>query len=160
MYRRGLLRRVLVNDAKFGTEYIVHFNEDDREVKMSRQKPVEVGQEENGTIVSSKYGAYFKKDPFVPQAQPASTDTAVSAGPPTAKPAWVPKKSNSDGMRQGMCINNAANYVNSLEFPQALTDREWASLVHSYATALYILGDLKEAEEITAETVAGVFGAN
>jgi len=82
--------------------------------------------------------------------------TATSVG----KPVWTPKKDNSDGMRQGMCINNAANYVNSLEFPQALTDREWASLVHSYATALYILGDLKEAEEITAETVAGVFGAN
>lgn len=147
-------------DPKFGTEYIVHFNEDEREVKMSRQKPVEVGQEENGTIVNSKYGAYFKKDPFVPQApaSPASDSTPQPTGAPARS--YVPRKDNSDGMRQGMCINNAANYVNSLEFPKALTDREWAELVHSYATALYVLGDLKEADEITPATVAGVFGAN
>lgn len=147
-------------DPKFGTEYIVHFNEDDREVKMSRQKPVEIGQEENGTIVNSKYGAYFKKDPFVPQPQTSSTETTTQ--PTTGAPArnYV-RKDNSDGMRQGMCINNAANYVNALEFPKALTDREWASLVHDYATALYILGDLKEPEEAAlAETVAGVFGGN
>lgn len=126
--------------AKFGTEYIVHFNEDEREVKMSRQKPVEVGQEEHGTIVDSRYGAYFKKDPYNP-------DLAKTADP--VKKQWAPmRKDNSDGMRQGMCMNNAANYVNSLD-TGPLTPKDWAKAVYSFATELYELGDLgyKDAPE-------------
>lgn len=123
-------------DAKFGTEYLVNFNEDDRVVKMSRQKPVEVGQEENGTIVDSKYGAYFKKDPYVQQPSGGVVN-------PTKKE-WTPiKKDNSDGQRQGMCLNNAANFVNN-HLGLEVDPKVWAETVHSFATALYNLGDLKE----------------
>jgi hypothetical protein len=136
-------------DATYGAEFIVHFNEDDREVTMSRKQPVQLGQEENGTIVNGKYGAYFKKDPYQPTPQGGTVN-------PTEKK-WTPiKRANSDGQRQGMCVNNAANYVNGLKFEQALTNREWAQLVHDYASTLYNLGDLKT-NEITAETVASVF---
>lgn len=138
------------NDPKFGAEYKVVFNEDAREVTLSRKSPVVEGQEENGEIVAGKYGAYFKKDPFVPS-QTAANTGAASAGTPAAQPApkYVPfkKTDNSDGMRQGMCINNAANFVNSLDAPN-MDDKEWAKMVHAYATALYRLGDLNAEEEV------------
>lgn len=54
-----------------------------------------------------------------------------------------PKKTyvdNSDGQRQGMCINNAANFINATEGP--MKPSEWAKKVHDYAAALYTLGDL------------------
>ena len=115
-------------DAKYGTEYMVKYKEDDRVVKVSRKVKPEVGATENGEINETKYGAYFKKDAvdFKPQAKGEKRE-------------W---KDNSDGMRQGMCFNNATAYVNTLEFPQALTDREWADIVFSYAKALYEKGDL------------------
>jgi hypothetical protein len=129
-------------DPKFGTEYIVHFNEDIREVKLSRQKPVELGQEENGQIVDSKFGAYFKKDPFV-------RDVPLQ----DQKPAW---KDNSDGQRQGNCLTNAANYVLAIS-PNPLKPLDWANAVHQYAEALYQTGGLQTAlEELTAPVEATV----
>lgn len=50
-------------------------------------------------------------------------------------------KDNSDGQRQGMCINNAAEYVKSVATTK-LTPNDWALRVHEYADALYSLGDL------------------
>lgn len=139
-------------DSTYGTEYIVHFLDDQREVKMSRQKPVMEGQIENGTIVDGKFGAYFKKDPFVP----GQTSTPVQP----ATSSFVTTKPSSDGMRQGMCINNAANYVNALE--AKLGYSEWAKEVHGYASALYSQGDLAEIYDETAtddlaEKVKNVF---
>lgn len=117
-------------DPTYGAEYLVHFNEDPREVKMSRQNPIAVGQEENGTIVDGKFGAYFKKDPYQGGA-PASSGGR----------SFAPRKDNSDGQRQGMCINNAASYIaNAIKEP--LPADKWATAVHKYATALYQLGDL------------------
>lgn len=57
-------------------------------------------------------------------------------------------KDNSDGQRQGMCFNNAANYVskNLIESGKALMPDEWAAKVHEYANALYKLGDLRSSE--------------
>lgn len=55
-------------------------------------------------------------------------------------------KDNSDGQRQGMCINNAANYVNANE--KDLTPVAWAEQVWRYANALYNFGDLKK-EDVT-----------
>lgn len=133
------------NDPTYGAEYLVQFEEDTRTVKMSRKTVPQPGGVENGQIIDGKYGAYFKKDPF----QPTPGGGAVN---PVEKK-WTPvKRDNSDGQRQGMCLNNAANYVNTLQFDNALTDREWAQLVHSYATALYRMGDLKDADDQPAVT--------
>ena len=129
------------NDPTYGTEYVVHFNEDDREVKMSRVKPISEGQEENGQIINGKFGAYFKKDAYNPNQAPASQPNTSSALPKEAKPVW---KDNQDGQKQGMCINNAANYVNAqYEAGKPLRASEWAEAVHGYASELYALGDLQ-----------------
>lgn len=56
-------------------------------------------------------------------------------------------KDNSLGMRIGMCINNASNYVNSLDIrdsdgnPKVLTAEEWAGTVSDYAIALFHKSD-------------------
>jgi hypothetical protein len=44
-----------------------------------------------------------------------------------------------------MCINNAANYEQKVfeQSGEVLDDAEWARRVHSRASALYVLGDLK-----------------
>lgn len=118
-------------DATYGTEYHVQFNEDDRVVTVSRKTEVTVGQEFNGEIKDGKFGAYFKKDPFVPASSAAST----------SKPSFTPRKDNSEGMKMGMCINNAANFVNAIATPE-MTDTDWANMIHAYASALYTLGDL------------------
>lgn len=134
-------------DPTYGTEYIVKFNEDPRQVKLSRKKEVVVGQQENGTISDSPYGARFKKDPFVP---------GQSSPSPSQTPAQTPVFSGgSDGARQGMCINNAANYVNAN--PVAYTADVWAENVHKFASALYALGDLTAEEPSLLDSVAEVF---
>jgi hypothetical protein len=64
-----------------------------------------------------------------------------------------PAKDNSDGQRQGMCINNAANYVNSQGKDYSPAD--WAERVWGYANAIYSLGDLKKEDSTTTvDTVA------
>lgn len=125
----------------YGTEYYVQVDEMDDTATLWFKTAPKVGSE---IELEQVKGVWKKvKVPYTPKSQ--TTDVA--------KKQWTPmKKDNSDGMRQGMCINNAANYVNSLEFKKALTDKEWAELVHSYATALYVLGDLKapaEAEKVS-----------
>jgi hypothetical protein len=143
------------SDPTYGTEYIVHFNEDDREVRLSKKDAVVVGQEFNGTINSNKYGCYFKKDPFVPGQ--ATAPAATTSPQPTAKPSRT-FKDNSDGMRQGMCINNAANYVNKiLGVDEPLDAAAWAKAVHAHATALYRLGDLTQDPDV--QNVKDVFDA-
>lgn len=63
-------------------------------------------------------------------------------------------KDNSDGQRQGMCINNANAYV--VANNKNLSAKEWAQLTHSYAQALYSLGDLTK-EEAPVEDTASAF---
>jgi hypothetical protein len=150
-------------DPKFGTEYLVQFNEDARTVKMSRKDPVQVGQQENGEIKESKYGAYFKKEStWQPNQNSSGSASSVSAtAPSNAKPAY---RDNSDGMRQGMCINNAANWVNETTKGIDVSPREWAQLVHEHANELYRLGDLTaeapvdESNQEIPATVAATFG--
>lgn len=125
-------------DAKYGTEYIVHFNEDPREVKLSRKNQVSIGDSFHGEIRSNSYGAYFKTD----QA-PAPTQGGSYTGG-SAK--------NSDGQRQGMCINNAAAYVNTFSKPNMPYD-EWAKEVMGYASALYALGDLSLGTVVNREVI-------
>lgn len=138
------------SNPKFGTEYYVQLNEMADTAKLWFKKAPETDSELELENVNGQWKK-VKKEWTPSQSAPVATQGATT---PTTKPAY---RDNSDGMRQGMCINNAANYVNSLEFPKALTDREWAELVHSYATALYILGDLK-AEAKEAESVAELYG--
>lgn len=117
------------SDPKYGNEYMVQFNEDMRTVKMSRQQPPVVGAEEQGEIKENAYGAYFKKD--------SNFQGGFKGGA---------RKDNSDGMRQGMCINNAAAYVASVA-PEPQAPEAWADAVFKYATALYRKGDLTQTEE-------------
>lgn len=139
------------SNPTYGTEYYVQFNESENSFAMWFKKDPEVGQQIEGDIEGSKFKK-AKKEWNANQTASAGTRPATS---PTTR-----SRDNSDGMRQGMCINNAANYVNALEFPKALTDREWATLVHDYASALYALGDLKSPEDRQATTAAEVFSGN
>jgi hypothetical protein len=136
--------------ATYGTEFYVQFNEVEQAFPLWFKSAPEIGTTVDGEINGGKFKKIKKE--YTPEA-PATTSSAAPA-------ARTPYKDNSDGMRQGMCINNAANYVNSLEFPKALTDVEWATTVFSYANALYRLGDLTKAQEGSQvpTTVAGVFG--
>ena len=142
------------NHATYGIEFYVQFNETEQAFPLWFKTQPEVGSTVDGEIVAGKFKKIKKE--YTPQAE------AAPGAPAAAKPAW---KDNSDGMRQGMCFNNAANYVATLEFPQALTDAEWAQTVFAYAQALYRMGDLTQppvATQLPAEevptTVAGVFG--
>lgn len=86
---------------------------------------------------------------FTPQQPTASTQTSGQSGYSKGS------DDRADGMRQGMCINNAAAYVASA-IDTALTQKEWSELVHSYASALYALGDLKMPEQPGSDVVAPV----
>lgn len=137
-------------DTGYGVPYYVQFEEDDRIVYAQKKSEPQAGDKWDGEIVSDKYNDWkFKKAPFVP-GQTVQNTAGNATTKSYAKPAY---KDNSDGMRQGMCINNAANYVNQLgEF----SDSEWATKVHAFATALYLLGDLKAQPTPVADTVAEV----
>lgn len=142
-------------EKKFGSaEYYVQFEEIEDTAALYFMKPPEVGEKLELEKVKGQWKKVKKE--YKPSDKTSATPPATTA---KSYPSRSTYKDNSDGQRQGMCINNATAYVNTLEFKKALTDREWAELVHSYATSLYVLGDLKP-NEITAETVAGVFGAN
>lgn len=136
----------------YGTQYHVQFNEVEGSFSMWFKTAPEVGKTIDGTIEGTK----FKKEKKAWNSSEGHGSKSPGGSSPARGRSY---KDNSDGMRQGMCMNNAAAYINTLEFPKALTDKEWAELVHDYASALYQLGDLK-GDPITAETVAGVFGGN
>lgn len=140
------------NHATYGTEFYVQFNEVEQAFPLWFKTPPEVGSEVEGDIADGK----FKK---AKKEWKPSNEGGSSASQGGSSHSRAPYKDNSDGMRQGMCINNAANYVNSLEFPKALTDSEWATTVFSYANALYRLGDLTKAPEGSqdVENVQAVF---
>jgi hypothetical protein len=114
--------------SSFGTKYHVRFNEDDRTVTVTKKTEVTVGQELDGDIKENSYGAYFKSAP--------------REFTPAPKAAFTPK--NSDGQRQGMCINNAASFVN-VAGDASMEAQAWADMVHAYASALYNKGDLTAA---------------
>lgn len=144
------------SNDQFGREYYVQFDGIDDVPAFWFKKEPAVGDELD--IERNEKGQWKKvKKPWNPNGQTAAAKTATPAA--ASKPAW---KDNSDGMRQGMWINNAASYVNTLEFPKALTDAEWAQTVFSYASAGYRLGDLNVAPEasqdVTEQSAAEVFG--
>lgn len=112
----------------FGQEYYVKFAESEQTFTMWFKKDPEQGQKVYGHIEGSR----FKKDKRDDQQQ------SFSSG--QSKPA--PKREfNQDGMRQGMCFNNAAAYVLNVS-SAPMTPKEWADAVRSYAKALYDASDL------------------
>lgn len=124
--------------ATYGTEFYVQFNEIEQAYPLWFKKAPEAGTEVEGEVKDGKFKKAKKE--WKPNENAGGGSATKGAG-------RAPYRDNSDGQRQGMCINNAANYVNGLEFKKAaLTDVEWAETVHSYATALYRLGDLKALE--------------
>ncbi len=144
-------------NEKFGQEFYVQFNESEQAFPLWFKSAPEIGKEIDGEIKDGKFKKIRKE--WNPNAAPEGD----AKGP---APARVPYKDNSDGMRQGMCFNNAANFVNTLVFEKTLTDREWADLTFAYAQALYLKGDLnvpvegsqQEAEPDAADTVKELFG--
>lgn len=147
---------------KYGTEFYVKFAESPETVtvwRTDKNTPAE-GQEWEGTIEGNK----FVKKPFV------SGQTESGAKPKRTFGAIQADK--NDGQRQGMCINNAANFVNGylLKQDETVTPQEWAEMVHVHAQALYALGNLDgeaqqqtdgTTEEVTdlAADVKNIFGA-
>lgn len=134
---------------QFGQEFYVKFKESPQAFPLWFKNAPEVGHEINGEIVNGK----FKKEKKEWKPNQAPT-TAESKTAPAAGRKYV---DNSDGQRQGMCLNNAANFVNTIDFrqedgtPKILTDKEWADVVHSYAAALYQKGDLPKTPEGSQE---------
>ena len=146
------------SDPTFGTEYHVKFTENEGTFKLWYKTAPTEGQVQEGTIDGWKFKKAKKE--WNPQASPQSSGTAKT---PTARGAR-PFKDNSDGMRQGMCFNNASNYVQAVS-PEPLNPKDWAKAVKSYAQALYLLGDLAAEEapeelpiEDAPKAVKDVFG--
>lgn len=138
----------------YGTEYYVQFNEIGQSFPLWFKTEPAIGHQINGTIEGTKFKK--EKKEWNPNGATPSQASQPTVGSSTPKPAY---KDNSDGMRQGMCINNAANYVaNSGD--EVLSAKGWAETVHAYATALYSLGDLvkTEPEDDTLESVKDMFG--
>lgn len=125
-------------DPQFGTEYIVQFNEDERIVTVNRKNVPTEGDSWEGEITVSKWGTKFKKAPFVPGQSQAPQSTAAQGSTFATKPAY---KDNSDGMKQGMAINNAAAYI-AATVTDVQTADAWSSSVIDYAKKLYDKSDL------------------
>lgn len=123
----------------YGTEYYTQFSEHEQPFPLWFKKEPEIGTTIEGEVVNGKFKKTKKE--WKPEQR------SEGGGNATPAVARAPFKDNSDGMRQGMCFNNAANYVATLEFKQALTDKEWATTVFSYAQALYRMGDLNVEQE-------------
>ena len=145
-------------NEKFGKEFYVQFNETEQAFPLWFKEAPAVGKEIEGEITNGKFKKIKKE--WKPQEDGGNSQSGGS--PSQNRPVY---KDNSDGMRQGMCFNNAANFVNSLVFENTLTDTEWADTVFAYAQALYRKGDLNAAPEGSQEeandpvaTVKEVFG--
>jgi hypothetical protein len=149
------------SDPKFGTEFYIQFEEMNDAPSFWFKAQPDIGSTLD--IEKNDKGQWKKvKKPWNPtqsaQSSPQSSSSQSSSGS-TSK-----YKDNSDGMRQGMCINNAANFVNGLDFGRILPDKEWANAVWSYARALYELGDLTSEDEQVSppepvyESVAALMG--
>lgn len=114
----------------YGDEYYVKFVESEQTFPLWFKKTPEAGAKIEGEINGSK----FKKHKAAPTDETPKNSQSNRG------------RYDSDGQRQGMCINNAANYVaeksSSIEQPDI-----WAKTVWQYANALYLLGDLGKQPE-------------
>lgn len=142
------------DDPKYGTEFYVKFKESpDTFTLWYKTAPAE-GTEVQGNIVDGKFKKY--KAPY---------NGATESKTAYKKPYGAVQADKNDGMRQGMCINNAATFVNTMLSKQdtPASPEEWADLVFTHAQALYDKGNLApkpEGVEITDEVknVKNVFG--
>lgn len=98
----------------------------------------QIGDELYGTIEETKFGQKFKSAP-----------KPFGGSSPRRE-----YHDNSDGMRQGMCINNAANFVTA-HAPETIEAADWAQMVHDYASELYLLGDLGQKQDESEEDEDG-----
>jgi hypothetical protein len=89
-------------DQGFGVPYYVTFEEVEGSVYAQKKTEPQVGDEWWGKVEDGKFGLKFVKDPYNPNQENRVVPTGDA--PRTFK-------DNSDGMRQGMAINNAAKYV-------------------------------------------------
>lgn len=141
----------------YGTEYQVKFHQNEGTFKLWYKQAPTVGQEQEGTIDGWKFTKAKKE--YTPAPTGESKSAEIVQKP---KPAYAGKtfKDNSDGMRQGMCFNNASNYVNAISSGTSLTPKQWSKSVFGYAKELYDLGDLNQEapKEDLMETVQEVFG--
>ena len=131
---------------QFGTEFHVKFAESEQTFKLWYKNPPTQGQEVYGTIDGWK----FKKEKK--EWNPSSNSAPAAQGAPSTQgtsSGFTRSRDNSDGQRQGMCINNAAAFVNN-NAPNGIEAKDWAKMVHAYATALYRLGDLTK-EDVVAD---------
>ena len=142
---------------KYGKEFFVQFSEMEDTVRLWYKKD----SPEPGTTVELEKGAKgWKKvrKEWKPD-EGGKSQSRSGTSPAQSRP---PYKDNSLGMRIGMCINNAAAYVNTLEFKKALTDREWAETVVAYGKALFVLSDdsnfTAAQQGEVPKTVSDVFG--
>jgi hypothetical protein len=133
------------NNPKGGVVYY-------KKVKLAgHDKPVSVGKKDPSVLqVGSKLSGHIEvnvsdaEDKF----KPAPLGFVAGGGQQSfgGKPAY---KDNSDGMRQGMCFNNAANWVATIykDAENVPGAEAWAKRVYEHANALYKLGDLGGSED-------------
>lgn len=106
--------------------YYVRFRGDEDPVEISKLADSPAPKEGDvvyGNVTENAYGKKFKSE----------------------KKPFGGRPDNSDGMRQGMCFNNAAAYVTE-KSDKKLSPQEWADAVFAYAEALYTKGDLVKKE--------------
>ena len=130
------------SDPMYGTEFHVKFAENEGTFKLWYKTPPTEGQVQEGDIDGWK----FKKAKKEWDGNSGGGASSASAPPSTtSKPAYQPRvyKDNSDGMRKGMAINNAATYVNAVS-PEPLAPKDWAKAVTAYAKELYVVSELED----------------
>lgn len=110
---------------------------------------IQEGQTYYGEIkeLTSKAGKPYMR--FYKQQKPDGALTSSNA--PSERSGGY--KDNSDGQRQGMCINNAATFITSQNTENTMTPAEWAEMVYEFASALYQKGELKAAETAKPDVV-------
>lgn len=124
---------------KFGVEFFVKLNNDDVARLWFKNAP----QEGDTLDLENSDKGYKKVKKEWNPSQSSSSSPSSSASSSTQKGFKAPYKDNSLGMRIGMCINNAANYVNNLDIrdndgnSKFLAPEEWATTVASYAIELF-----------------------
>lgn len=131
----------------FGTEYHIKFDGQMRSFKLWFKEAPTVGKEVDGNIEGDRFKKIKKE---------------YNGGATSTVTGYTPRVDNSDGQRQGMCLNNASNYVTKTQ--AEATPDEWAKQVYNYANALYALGNLDGLGELDnspktdLKNVAEIFG--
>lgn len=144
-------------DSHHNVTYSVKFTTEADSVlwKVQPTTVVQPGTKVFGRIetLTSQRGKPYRKFTREQQDQQPGTGYSKPAGS-------FQKGGNSDGMRQGMCINNASAYVNATTGEEKFVNpTEWAKAVFAYANALYALGDLGQKQEDTVATTEEVDSA-